>query len=357
MSEEKQRLVVVTWSGLTKYAVCCLKEYIRQTTDRVVVISRRTRFPAEGLEASLGQPVIWVDDDDPRHLSDVVGSMPKVLVASGWDSACFLRWAKEVKAAGGRTIVTPDEAWMGWSVKELLRMIRWRVRFNRLYDKVFCCGAGGRRLFRFYGVSDDRIAEGAYAADPAVFYDGKPLPQREKKMIYVGQLNERKNVMRMVAAFKKVLESCPGWKLEIYGTGPLEGELKRSVVDAANISVRGYVQTDQLGDLYRNAQIFVLGSLQENWGVVVHEAALCGCLLLLSDRIGAAADFATERNSAVFHPCSVDDFARGMQKLMTLSDAQKLAGQKDSLARGCKFSPSYFAAQMMKSINELKKGV
>ena len=356
MSEEKQRLVVVTWSGLTKYAVCCLKEYIRQTADRVVVISRRTRFPAKGLESSLGQPVIWVDDDDPRPLADVVGSLPKVLVASGWDSACFRRWAKEVKAAGGRTIVTPDEAWMGWSVKEMLRMVRWRVRFNRLYDKVFCCGAGGRRLFRFYGVSDDRISEGAYAADPTIFYDGKPLPLREKKVIYVGQLNERKNVMRMVEAFRKASESCPEWKLEIYGAGPLEETLTHLAADAGNISVRGYVQTDQLGNLYRSAQIFVLGSLQENWGVVVHEAALCGCLLLLSDQVGAAVDFATPQNSAIFNPFSVFEFTSAMERLMSFPDEEKVVGQKSSVELARKFSPAFFASQMEKMVDELRRG-
>lgn len=354
MSRREQRFVVVAWSGLTKYAACCLKEYMRQTTDRVVVISRHTRFPVEGLDSALGHPVIWVDDDDPRSLADVAGALPDILVVGGWDSPCFLRWAKQVKSSGGRTVVTPDEAWAGLSMKELLRMIRWRVRFNRLYDRVFCCGAGGRRLFRFYGVADERIAEGFYAADPALFYDGKPLPQREKKMIFVGQLNERKNVMRMVSAFKRVSAICPEWTLEIYGAGSLQASLAEIAREYSNIHVHGYVQTGQLGDLYRGAQVFVLGSLQENWGVVVHEAALCGCLLLLSDRVGAAADFATSRNAVVFNPCSTDDFAKGMYDLMSWTSDRKLAGQEESLARAKKFSPNFFAFQMMKIVAGLK---
>ena len=41
----------------------------------------------------------------------------------------------------------------------------------------------------------------------------------------------------------------------------------------------------------RRSRFFLLPSREEHWGVVVHEAALSGCGLILSDSVGSAPDF------------------------------------------------------------------
>lgn len=343
-------MIVLTWAGLTQYAVRNLRAFIRSTDEEIVVISERTKFLAKNLEEDLAHPVIWVDGNDTRSISEIVGVMPRVLLASGWGTPCFLRWTKEVKAAGGHTIVTPDEAWGVFPfLHDFPRAIRYRLFLRRLYDRVFVCGAGGRKLFRFYGVPDKNIEEGLYSGDPTVFYDGKPLSQRAKKLIYVGRYIPLKNVLSMCEAFIRVTDKFPDWTLELYGNGELETQLPRH----PRIHVNGYVQTEQLGALYRDAQIFILGSWHDNWGVVVHEAALSGCLLLLSKHVGAAADFATPQNAAVFNPFSVADFSVAMERLMSFSDEEKDSGQKISVKLAQKFSPDFFASQMKKMADEL----
>jgi glycosyltransferase involved in cell wall biosynthesis len=42
--------------------------------------------------------------------------------------------------------------------------------------------------------------------------------------------------------------------------------------------------------VYRAADVFVLPSVYEPFGVVVNEAMLCGCAVIVSDRVGAARD-------------------------------------------------------------------
>ena len=40
-----------------------------------------------------------------------------------------------------------------------------------------------------------------------------------------------------------------------------------------------------------NSKCLILPSLEENWGVVVHESSCCGCLLILSNKVGAREEF------------------------------------------------------------------
>lgn len=336
-------MIVITWDGLTQYAVRCMKEYIGSAGEKVIVVSTPNPYPAKNLEENLGCMPVWVEKDDRRTLVEVVGEMPRAIVVGGWSVPCFVKWMKEAKIAGSRTIFIPDEAWGVYPKwKDLIKAVRYRLFRSKWIDRIFCCGVGGRRLYRIFGVPNEHIYEGLYAGDPVVFHDGAPVSKRPKSFIYVGRYIPLKNVIRMGEAFVRAYEKHPDWTLEIYGNGELESQIPKHPA----IHVHGYVQTDQLGDLYRNAQCFILGSWKDNWGVVVHEAALCGCLLLLSERVGAAQDFAADGNSAVFNPYSVDEFAAGMEKLMDMSDAQKDEGGRISLKMAQKFSPKFFAAQM-----------
>jgi glycosyltransferase involved in cell wall biosynthesis len=52
----------------------------------------------------------------------------------------------------------------------------------------------------------------------------------------------------------------------------------------------GHVAEAELAQMYVDADVFALLSRHEPWGVAVNEAAASGLPLLLSDRVGAAAD-------------------------------------------------------------------
>jgi glycosyltransferase involved in cell wall biosynthesis len=52
----------------------------------------------------------------------------------------------------------------------------------------------------------------------------------------------------------------------------------------------GFVQPEQLLELYALAKWTVVPSRREPWGVVVNEALACGCPVIVTDQVGAAAD-------------------------------------------------------------------
>lgn len=324
-------MIFFVWDGFPQYAARCVGAFVKSTTEKVVVMATRPKVPIEGMEKVCGCPVHWVDFDEKRSLREMFGEVPRAAIISGWFSPLFNRWRDEVRAQGGKVAAMCDNNWKGWSLREFAKAIRFRLLFRNKYDGFFVPGASGVKLLQFYGAEREKIAPGLYSADASLFTNGKPLPEREKKIIYVGQLNERKNVKRLVEAFARC--RC-GWELHLYGSGPLKDELNQTIKRSNNqtIHVHDFVQPEQLADLYRSARLFCLPSIEEHWGLVVHEAALSGCGLLLSNRVGAADDLLVEgKNGWTFDPSSVDDMARVMKMAMESDDATLAAMQRESL--------------------------
>lgn len=345
-------MVVFCWRQLPIYAARCIGAFAKASGEKVVVLRVVTsRFPVKGAAEMTGGAVIDVKGDDPRSLKEIVGEMPRAIVVGGWLDPSFVRWAKEVKAAGGFAVLNSDEAFTRKSLKQFLRKWRFKLTMQRLFDKFFIVGEGGRIHFGdYWGIPESKLVRGLYAGDPILFHDGAPLKERPKKFIYVGHYDANKNVLRMCEAFEKAVRhtGMADWTLEVYGGGELESELKKH--ESANVHVHGFIQADQLGPLYRESRGFVLGSFSDKWGVVVHEAALSGCLLLLSDQVGARYDFAREENSAVFSPGDTDDFARGFEKLMRFDESQLDRAQSLTLTLAEHFSPVLFASNLIAAL-------
>ena len=256
----------------------------------------------------------WKEEDEERLATEIT-----TLFVSGWYVPAFNRLRDKVRANGGRVICFVDNNFI-FSLREIVKAIRFRLFFRRHYDGFIVPGRSGRRLLRFYGVPDDKIREGLYAADETLFTPGLPLEERPRKIIYVGQFCERKNVKRMVKAFLNA--GVGGWELELYGSGPLKDELVQTLQNSKvqTIHIHDFLQPEELAAKYREARIFCLPSVEEHWGLVVHEAALSGCALLLSDRVGAVDDFLEEGvNGLAFDSHDLGDMTAKFVEAMTRS--------------------------------------
>lgn len=310
-------MIIFAWSGFPQYAARCVGAFVRSTSETITVIATRPRVPVKGMEDLCGCLVRWIRPDEPFDLSTFQPSN-LTLIVGGWGIPAFNRLADEVRHRGGRVICMVDNSFV-LSAKEIVKAIRFRLKLRKTYDGFFVPGKSGRRLLRFYGVPDEKIAEGMYSADESLFTPGPPLSKREKKIIYVGQLCERKNVKRMCEAFLNAVASA-GWTLEMYGSGPLRGELEGISARCPQIRVHDFLQPEELAAKYREARVFCLPSVEEHWGLVVHEAALSGCFLLLSDVVGAAEDFATKENAALFGAEDLKAMTAAFKRVMTMDD-------------------------------------
>jgi len=339
-----------SWNGLPQYAARLIAAFMRRSGLDCPVIGSRPSVPVEGMERILGKSVHWLDAERPASWASLGLQAPEVFFQSGWAYPAFNALGDEVRRSGGKVCLLMDNNWRG-DFRQLLGAPWYRIFQRRKFDAVFVPGKSGRRLARWYGVPDSRIWEGMYGADPEVFFNGPPLTERPKRIIFVGQYVERKQCVQLAEAFASVAERMPVWELEMYGNGPLQG----SIPLHPRIKVSGFIQPEQLGALYQSARIFALPSLSEAWGLVVHEAALSGCQLLLSESIGARHDFALPGNSCVFRTGDVRSMEDGLLKLASLEGAALVSAGLCSVQAARTHGPEAFASSAEAIVRALSK--
>lgn len=110
--------------------------------------------------------------------------------------------------------------------------------------------------------------------------------RREAIILFVGVLQERKNLVRLVKAFERI--PAP-WRLVLAGS--TKGFGAQRILDSitasparGRIEITGYVPADDLRDLYRRAAIFAFPSLDEGFGIPVLEAMAHGVPVVTSNR-------------------------------------------------------------------------
>jgi glycosyltransferase involved in cell wall biosynthesis len=335
-----------SWNGLPQYAARLLAAVSQGRGQPFPVIGSRPAVPVGGIEEALGWPAHWVDAAQPVSWKELGLPVPKVFFQSGWAYPAFNTLGDEVRVAGGKVCLLMDNNWRG-DLRQLVGAPWFRACQRRKFSAVLVPGKSGRRLARWYGMPDEKIFEGMYGADPRLFFNGPPLSERPRRIIFVGQYIERKGCVSLARAFASVAHLLPGWELCMYGSGPLHSAIPAH----PQIKVHGFVQPEQLGALYREARIFALPSHAEAWGLVVHEAALSGCQLLLSEAIGSAPDFASSHNSRLFKPGDESVMASAM---LELAQFEALGvSQAASVAAASSHGPAIFAKRVSQIISYL----
>jgi glycosyltransferase involved in cell wall biosynthesis len=147
---------------------------------------------------------------------------------------------------------------------------------------------------------------------------GRSPPRRQKpagepvRYLFVGRLIERKGIDVLLDAFREV----DGGELWIAGDGPLRPLVQRAAADDAHVRLLGHVDGVQLERLYREADVLVLPSYYDVWGLVVNEAQVHGLPVIASDEVGAAADLVDDGvNGLVVPTGSSAALARAMNEI------------------------------------------
>jgi glycosyltransferase involved in cell wall biosynthesis len=104
--------------------------------------------------------------------------------------------------------------------------------------------------------------------------------------IYVGKLTFRKNIKYLITCFDKLITNKRiKANLLVVGSGSLEQKCKEILINNSNIKFTGFVDQKDLKEYYSSADILVIPSLFEPWGLVLNEAMAAGCAIIASDKV------------------------------------------------------------------------
>jgi glycosyltransferase involved in cell wall biosynthesis len=106
------------------------------------------------------------------------------------------------------------------------------------------------------------------------------VPAAERVVLSLGRIHPKKGLDRLVHAWSKVEAAFPGWRLKIVGPPEAGHDDKlRALVMAlglTRVSIEGPIYGDARDTAYQEADLFVLPTLNENFGLTVAEALAAG---------------------------------------------------------------------------------
>jgi glycosyltransferase involved in cell wall biosynthesis len=159
-------------------------------------------------------------------------------------------------------------------------------------------------------------------------------------ILYVGALEPRKNLLRLLQAYHRLCGWSTRWSLVIVGA-PNRWSLSRMAPEVARldlgsrVKLTGYLPDADLPALYNAADLFCFPSLYEGFGLPVLEAMACGAPVLTSNT-SSLPEVAGEA-AVLVNPYNVPGIAAAMRRI--LSDPDLVADLRQrGLQRAAQFN-------------------
>jgi len=268
--------------------------------------------------------------NDDKILNLISNEKPDAIFCSGWIDSGYNRVMDRSKSEC-KTILISDNA-LDRGIKSGLSAIRAKRLYRKFFDAAFVAGLPQRRYAEKMGFPPERVYEGFYTADVDRFSAMKNKNFDSvfpKRFVFVGRYLPFKGIHYLWKAFSEIQRD--DWELHCYGTGA-EWEKRRP---HPRIFHHGFVQPTRFDEIIAKGGIFVLPSLVEPWGVVVHEFASAGFPLLLSTKVNSASQFLEKGvNGFLFKSGNTKALRTAMENVMEIKDEDLRSMAVESKARG-----------------------
>lgn len=155
-----------------------------------------------------------------------------------------------------------------------------------LADYIFCPSRYARRTFIDQGIPAERLVVCPYGVDLAAFdASSRPAPGKTFRVLFLGQVCMRKGIHYLLEGFRQA--DLPDARLVL--AGPVDPAF-RGVLDRYQglFEETGAVPRTQVRDRYLDADVFVMPSLADSYGLVVSEAMSAGLPVIVSENTGMA---------------------------------------------------------------------
>lgn len=331
------------------YVMACLEELARYTEVHLVRWPVNKEAP---FKLSAGN-VHVIERPDDAALERIVDLMrPDAIFISGWVDKGYLKIARSQRKKGIPIVLCSDTAWRG-DLKQHLASVIGQFWIRRTFTHAWVTGEAQAHYARKLGFGSDRIRTGFYSADTRHFallgeellqHRGSNWPHR---FLCVARYISTKGHQYLCDAFAELCEAgeAGDWELWIAGTGELHDQVKNSTSGSHPCIVHiGFKQPDEMEEVLAQCGVFILPSLYEPWGVVVHEHACAGFPLVLSSAVGAAERFLHEGgNGRSFTAGDKNELKDAMRTMIQRSDRELYEMGQRSLELGKAWGPEQWA--------------
>lgn len=240
---------------------------------------------------------------------------PTITYVAGWIDNQYLAITSRLKKEGIDVIAGIDTPWRA-DFRQRISTVMSFWFIHRFFTHAWIAGPRQREYARRLGFPDNKTIDGLYSGDVGSFAC-EPAPT--KRFVFVGRLVKEKGLETFYAATKRILQRHPDWQSHIVGLGPMQPP-----PSVPGVFSHGFIEPNDLAEFASEGGVFVLPSLYEPWGVVVHEFAAAGFPLILSSAVGAGDRFLVDgENGFLVRPGDVEHLAECLTNMTGLTDAER----------------------------------
>jgi glycosyltransferase involved in cell wall biosynthesis len=338
-------------SQFTGYFYECLKGLVDNHDYQVQVIRWESSINVP-YQFSEYQNIIINSKDDftlKELLEKCLNFQPDIVYYPGWMDKDYLKIVAQLRHKGTISIMGFDNQWHGSIKQRVIALMGYQI-FKKLFksDYVWVAGEQQAEYLNRIGFPKTKILFGLYSANQPVLYAEyqhfKLFKSADypKRFLYVGRFEKVKNVRLLYQVFKSIVEENlhKGWSLTMVGEGTEEIYLQPS----QNIEIRSFIQPQELVKIIPKFGCFVLPSLHEPWGVVVHEAVSSGLPLISSSVAGAGTLFLQEgKNGFLFDVTDAKNLKNTLLKIINSSDDSLIKMSEKSAELSFQVTPKSWA--------------
>lgn len=173
-----------------------------------------------------------------------------------------------------------------YALKERWLIKRDARRSQRVCNTVFVpTEAVKQDLMQLAGYAPEQVVVTGWALDMSTIPpESSVVPtQKEPYFLFVGRIEEKKNVRLLIEAFRSFKTNHPDWKLILVGKPGYGFEAIQPLLQEPGVSHLGYVDTAEKWRLIRNAKAMVIPSKEEGFSFPMLEAFHAGVPVVASD--------------------------------------------------------------------------
>jgi glycosyltransferase involved in cell wall biosynthesis len=247
----------------------------------------------------------------------------RVHIVNGvWAEPAFAVALMILALAGSRYVVyseAPDPGIVRSRAKRGLRRTFGRIVVRRAAG-FLATASRGAAFFRGLGAPAGRIYPFGYFRSRAGQATAtRARPEDGTEVVFVGQLVARKGVDLLLAAMRPLFAEYPGLRLTVVGDGDCRRSLQEQVAAwglADRVTFAGVIAAAATPARIAMADVLVLPSRWDGWGLVVNEALSVGVPAIVSDRCGAADLIRNGVNGYVFRSDDVRDLETSLRTFL-----------------------------------------
>ena len=277
---------------------------------------------------------------NPSLVEQVLSWRPDVVHITGWAWISHVLALRAFRKKGIPTLFRGDSHLLDlapcgprWWIKHALlkHVYSWPTGF-------LVVGAANRAYYEAFGVEPNRLFPCPHSIDVGRFVDPSKVLEREAAqwreqlgiacdrcvLLFAGKFERKKQPLELMRAVLALNNLDP--VLVMVGSGELGAEVNGlAASNPERFRVLPFQNQSRMPVVYRLGNLFVLPSaFGETWGLAVNEALACGRPVLVSDRVGCAADVVDASCGRVFSQADPSALVVALKEMI---------GEKDKLSK------------------------